>query len=125
MFRIGYKASAEQFRADELLRFALRAEEVGFDSVGVSDHFQPLPGEQKVGVHDPREMERLAGALTSRQTASRWIVSADPDDVTERIDAYVAMGFNHLLIHGPGQDQQRFIQLFAKEVMPRLRARCA
>jgi coenzyme F420-dependent glucose-6-phosphate dehydrogenase len=40
MFRIGYKASAEQFRADELLRFALLAEEAGFDSVGVSDHFQ-------------------------------------------------------------------------------------
>jgi len=84
-----------------------------------------LPGEQKVGVHDPREMERLASALSPQQTALRWIVSTDPDEVTERVGAYVGMGFNHLLVHGPGADQQRFIQLFAKEVMPRLRARYA
>lgn len=82
-----------------------------------------LPGEQKVGVHDPREMERLASALSPQQTASRWIVSTDPDEVTERVGSYVGMGFNHLLVHGPGADQPRFIQLFAKEVMPRLRAR--
>src|SRR4029077_4335455 len=39
--KIGYKASAEQFGAQELLRFGLLAEECGFDSVTVSDHFQP------------------------------------------------------------------------------------
>src|SRR5690242_12754165 len=39
--KIGYKASAEQFGAQELLRFGLHAEELGFDSVTVSDHFQP------------------------------------------------------------------------------------
>jgi len=39
--KIGYKASAEQFGATELLRFGLLAEECGFDSVAVSDHFQP------------------------------------------------------------------------------------
>jgi len=82
-----------------------------------------LPGEQKVGVEDPREMERLAAALTPAQTASRWIVSSDPDDIAERIGAYVKMGFGHLLIHGPGPDQERFIRLFQKDVMPRLRAR--
>jgi len=82
-----------------------------------------LPGEQKVGVEDPREMERLAATLTPAQTASRWIVSSDPDEIAERIGAYVKMGFGHLLIHGPGPDQERFIRLFQKDVMPRLRAR--
>jgi coenzyme F420-dependent glucose-6-phosphate dehydrogenase len=41
VFRIGYKASAEQFGAKELLRYAVLAEKVGMDSVWVSDHFQP------------------------------------------------------------------------------------
>jgi coenzyme F420-dependent glucose-6-phosphate dehydrogenase len=82
-----------------------------------------LPGEQKVGVDDPREMERLAAALTSEQTASRWIVSSDPDEVADQVGAYVKMGFGHLLIHGPGPDQERFIRLFQKDVMPRLRTR--
>jgi coenzyme F420-dependent glucose-6-phosphate dehydrogenase len=39
--RLGYKASAEQFSARELLDFACTAERRGFDSVFVSDHFQP------------------------------------------------------------------------------------
>ena len=41
VFRIGYKASAEQFGAKELLRYGVMAEKVGMDSVWVSDHFQP------------------------------------------------------------------------------------
>ena len=39
--RLGYKASAEQFDPRELLDFAVAAEANGFDSVFVSDHFQP------------------------------------------------------------------------------------
>src|SRR3979411_1078891 len=41
MLRLGYKASAEQFAPRPLLDFAVAAEERGFDSVFVSDHFQP------------------------------------------------------------------------------------
>lgn len=39
--RLGYKASAEQFGPSELLEFAVAAEANGFDSVFISDHFQP------------------------------------------------------------------------------------
>jgi coenzyme F420-dependent glucose-6-phosphate dehydrogenase len=41
MLRLGYKASAEQFAPRSLLDFAVDAEKNGFDSVFVSDHFQP------------------------------------------------------------------------------------
>src|ERR1700694_359130 len=41
MLRLGYKASAEQFGPRTLLDFAIAAEDSGFDSVFVSDHFQP------------------------------------------------------------------------------------
>jgi alkanesulfonate monooxygenase SsuD/methylene tetrahydromethanopterin reductase-like flavin-dependent oxidoreductase (luciferase family) len=37
--RLGWKASAEQFGPRPLLDFAVLAEELGFDSVMVSDHF--------------------------------------------------------------------------------------
>src|SRR5258706_5250411 len=39
--RLGYKASAEQFGPRELLDFATAAEERAFESVWISDHFQP------------------------------------------------------------------------------------
>ena len=41
MLTLGYKASAEQFGPRALLDFAIRAERTGFDSVFVSDHYQP------------------------------------------------------------------------------------
>jgi coenzyme F420-dependent glucose-6-phosphate dehydrogenase len=39
--KLGYKASAEQFGPRQLLDFAVEAEEAGFESVWISDHFQP------------------------------------------------------------------------------------
>src|SRR5437763_9722997 len=39
--KLGYKASAEQFGPRQLLDFAVEAEACGFDSVWISDHFQP------------------------------------------------------------------------------------
>lgn len=41
MLQLGYKASAEQFAPRLLLDFAVHAEKVGFDSIMISDHFQP------------------------------------------------------------------------------------
>src|ERR1700675_2908227 len=41
MLRLGDKPSAEQFGPRTLLDYAIAAEDHGFDSVFVSDHFQP------------------------------------------------------------------------------------
>ena len=80
-----------------------------------------LSPEEKVGVEDPVEMERLADALPLDRAASRWIVSSDPEFQVEKIRPYVELGFRHLVFHAPGPDQARFLQLYAKEVLPRLR----
>ena len=80
-----------------------------------------LPAEAKQGVDDPLELERLADEEHVRPE-SRFIVSADPDEVAERIGANVALGFRHLLIHGPGADQAGFIRRFAADVIPRLQS---
>jgi coenzyme F420-dependent glucose-6-phosphate dehydrogenase len=41
MLRFGWKAGTEQFPPEELLEFAVAAEDAGFDSIDVSDHFHP------------------------------------------------------------------------------------
>jgi coenzyme F420-dependent glucose-6-phosphate dehydrogenase len=62
---LGYKASAEQFGPVELADYAVQAEEAGFDSVFVSDHFQPWRHD---GGHAPAALPWLGavGARTSR-----------------------------------------------------------
>ncbi len=62
MLKLGYKASAEQFGPRELLDFSCLAEEVGFDSIFVSDHFQPW---KHTDGHAPNALAWL-GALGAR-----------------------------------------------------------
>ena len=38
------------------------------------------------------------------------------------VGEYVDMGFNHLVFHAPGHDQERFMTLFERDLAPRLRA---
>jgi coenzyme F420-dependent glucose-6-phosphate dehydrogenase len=65
LLRLGYKASAEQFGPNELLQFAILAEQQGFDSVFISDHFQPW---RHTGGHAPFSLAWMGalGARTSR-----------------------------------------------------------
>jgi coenzyme F420-dependent glucose-6-phosphate dehydrogenase len=79
-----------------------------------------LTPEQKEGVEDPVEMERLADANLDR-AHTRFICSDDPDEVAEAIGRYAVLGFDELVVHGPGEDQARFIEQFSADVLPRLR----
>jgi len=81
-----------------------------------------LSPEEKLSVEDPLEMERLADQLSAERAAKRWIVSTDPDEHVERIRPYLDMGFRHLVFHAPGTDQARFLNLYADQVLPKLRA---
>lgn len=81
-----------------------------------------LSAEEKHSVEDPEEMERLAAQLPIERIAKRWIVSSDPEEHVAAIKTYMDYGFDHLVFHAPGQDQSRFIALYAKEILPRLRA---
>ena len=80
-----------------------------------------LSPEEKTGVEDPVEMQRLADALPIERAASRFIVSSDPDEHVERIMGYAELGFTHLVFHAPGPDQSRFLELYGAEILPRLR----
>ncbi|GAB7043064.1 MULTISPECIES: glucose-6-phosphate dehydrogenase (coenzyme-F420) [Catenuloplanes] len=82
-----------------------------------------LSSDEKTGVEDPIEMERLADALPVERSAKRFIVSTDPDEHVAKIQEYIDMGFKHLVFHGPGPDQSRFIDVYGKEILPRLRTR--
>jgi coenzyme F420-dependent glucose-6-phosphate dehydrogenase len=81
-----------------------------------------LSPEEKMSVEDPLDMERLADQLPAERAAKRWIVSTDPDEHVEKIRPYLDMGFKHLVFHAPGDDQPRFLNLYADQVLPKLRA---
>jgi len=81
-----------------------------------------LTAEEKGGTEDPIEMERLAEGAVDR-AHTRFIVSDDPQEVAEKIAFYVDLGFEDLVFHFPGDDQERALTQFATDVLPVLRSR--
>ena len=79
-----------------------------------------LSGDEKSGVDDPIEMERLADAAQDR-AGSRFIVSSDPEEIVAGIQRYADLGFTELVFHFPGTEQRRALDQFAADVLPRLR----
>ena len=82
-----------------------------------------LSKEQKHDITDPVEMERAADALPIEEIAKRWIVGTDPDEVVgadrpvRGLRASTTSSSTR-----PGHDQRRFLELFERDLAPRLRA---
>jgi coenzyme F420-dependent glucose-6-phosphate dehydrogenase len=81
-----------------------------------------LSPEEKTGIEDPVELERIADANADR-AHSRFIVSDDAEQVAASIQPYLDLGFTHLLLHAPALDQERALRALAGDVLPLLRAR--
>src|SRR5262245_19412934 len=96
--RLGYKASAEQFGPNELLNYALAAEQAGLDSAWISDHFQPW---RHTGGHGPFSLAWL-GALGAR--SSRLVIGTSVLTPTFRYyPTVVAHAFGSLGAMFPGR----------------------
>jgi coenzyme F420-dependent glucose-6-phosphate dehydrogenase len=78
-----------------------------------------LTPEEKEGIEDPIEMERVADQHLDR-AHSRFIVSNDPEETAAAIGSYAELGFDELVLHAPGEDQARFLDQFAEDVLPLL-----
>jgi coenzyme F420-dependent glucose-6-phosphate dehydrogenase len=96
--RFGYKASAEQFPPRQLIDFSVEAEDLGFDTVAVSDHVQPW---RHHGGHAPMALVWLGalGERTERVTLTTSVLTP-----TLRYQpAVVAHAFATLACLNPGR----------------------
>jgi coenzyme F420-dependent glucose-6-phosphate dehydrogenase len=78
-----------------------------------------LTPEQKEGVEDPIEMERLADENADK-AHTRFIASNDPEEIVAGITRYTELGFDELILHAPGNDQGAFLEQFGEDVLPLL-----
>ncbi|HWO50744.1 MAG TPA: LLM class flavin-dependent oxidoreductase, partial [Ornithinibacter sp.] len=96
--RVGYKASAEQFAPGELAAYAVRAEELGLDSVTISDHFQPW---RLQGGHAPNSLAWMSWVLARTE---RVLVGTSVMTPTFRYNpAVVAQTFATMACLAPGR----------------------
>lgn len=107
MLKIGYKASAEQFGPNELLAFSRLAEDVGFDSVFISDHFQPW---KHTDGHAPYSFAWLGalGATTKRIIIGTSVVTPTfryHPAIVAQATATLAVMFPNRVILGVGSGE--------------------
>lgn len=96
--RLGYKASAEQFGPTELRDFVVVAEQAGFDSAFVSDHFQPWRHD---GGHAPAALPWL-GAVAAK-TGSIVLGTSVLTPTFRYHPAVIAQAFATLGVMFPGR----------------------
>lgn len=96
--RIGYKASAEQFGPGQLADFAVQADDLGFDSVMISDHFQPWRHD---GGHAPSAITWLAAV--AERTSKIQLGTSVLTPTLRYHPAVVAQAFATLGLLHPGR----------------------
>lgn len=80
-----------------------------------------LSAEEKHRLDDPVEMAAAADRLPIEQVASRWIIATTPDEVVDAVRPYVEAGFDHLVLHGPGHDQEELLAALGSDIVPAIR----
>jgi G6PDH family F420-dependent oxidoreductase len=84
-----------------------------------------IPGEAVQELPNPAHFEQLAKIVTEDMIAEQLVCGPDVDRHVEAIQKYVDAGFDHVYVHQVGPNQERFIEAYARDVMPKVRDRAA
>jgi coenzyme F420-dependent glucose-6-phosphate dehydrogenase len=74
----------------------------------------------KSDIRSPYELEQIAKLVRPVDFAGRLVVSSDPDVHRADIQRYVDLGFDRIYLHNVGRNQREFIDVFARDVLPKL-----
>jgi G6PDH family F420-dependent oxidoreductase len=75
----------------------------------------------KQDIKNPEDFAAMAKLVRPEHFTNRCEVSSSLQAQTENIQHYVDMGFDEVYLHNVGRNQQAFIEVFGREVLPNLR----
>lgn len=71
-------------------------------------------------IRSPFELEQMARMVRSEDFEGRMPISADPDVHRAYIQQFLDLGFDRIYLHNVGRNQREWIELFGRDVLPRL-----
>lgn len=80
-----------------------------------------IPGDAPAELPLPSDFEKAAVAVREEDLRSSSVVGLEPEPYLERINEYARMGFTHVFLHQVGTDQETFLQLAQRELIPAVR----
>lgn len=74
----------------------------------------------KADIRSPFEFEQIAKLVRPEDFEGRMVISSDPDVHRANIQKYVDLGFDRIYLHNVGRNQREWIDVFGRDVLPKL-----
>jgi coenzyme F420-dependent glucose-6-phosphate dehydrogenase len=76
----------------------------------------------KQDIKSPLDFEQMAKLVRPEDFQGRMLISADPEKHRQAIQKFIDLGFDQIYLHNVGRNQVEWIELFGREVLPKLTA---
>jgi coenzyme F420-dependent glucose-6-phosphate dehydrogenase len=74
----------------------------------------------KADIRSPFDFEQMAKLVRPEDFEGRMVISSDPDVHRAAIQKFVDLGFDRVYLHNVGRNQERWIEVFGRDVLPKL-----
>jgi G6PDH family F420-dependent oxidoreductase len=75
----------------------------------------------KADIRSPHDFAQMAKLVRPEDFEGRMVISADPDVHRAEIQKFVDLGFDRVYLHNVGRDQAEWIEVFGRDVLPKLK----
>jgi G6PDH family F420-dependent oxidoreductase len=74
----------------------------------------------KADIRSPFDFEQMAKIVRPEDFKGRMLISSDPDAHVREIQKFIDLGFDRVYLHNVGRNQLEWIDVFGKQVLPKL-----
>jgi coenzyme F420-dependent glucose-6-phosphate dehydrogenase len=74
----------------------------------------------KADIRSPYDFEQMAKLVRPEDFDGRMVISSDPDEHRAYIQRFVDLGFDRVYLHNVGRNQREWIEVFGRDVLPKL-----
>jgi coenzyme F420-dependent glucose-6-phosphate dehydrogenase len=76
----------------------------------------------KQDIKSPLDFEQMAKLVRPEDFEGRMLISSDPEKHRQQIQKFIDLGFDQVYLHNVGRNQTEWIEVFARDVLPKLKA---
>ena len=74
----------------------------------------------KQDIRSPHDFAQMAKLVRAEDFQGRMLISSDPEAHRKEIQKFLDMGFDQVYLHNVGRNQDRWIEVFGRDVLPKL-----
>jgi coenzyme F420-dependent glucose-6-phosphate dehydrogenase len=74
----------------------------------------------KADIRSPFDFEQMAKIVRPEDFKGRLLISSDPVAHTREIQKFIDLGFDRVYLHNVGRNQVEWLEIFGKQVLPKL-----